>query len=301
MNSPKSKWLNLSGGSTKGASIAGMVTTLLMEKNFVPDGITGVSIGAILALPLLLGKHTLVRNLITSITLEQIFDSVPVTKKGSLSFKAIKNIVKSFFNDKVHSLGTQNNLMLIYKQLVSKQEFEDYKESNLASIYVGVVDINIGQIKFVNIKTLDYISFLEHIMASASIPLATELVELELNKFYTDGGVAQHIGSKFVVDNFRVEEMINCFSIPSTIQVKSFVKTKADLELATIALQVFDIQSKNNSKLLLDYVDLYSKTYNIKNTNLHTPFLLTSLYDVNPKSLSILYQAGVEEARTKYN
>jgi predicted acylesterase/phospholipase RssA len=296
----ESKWLNLSGGSTKGAAIAGMVTTLLMEKKFVPTGITGVSIGALLALPLLLGKHTLVRNLITSITLEQIFDNIPVTKKGSLSFSAIRRIVKSFFSD-VHSLGTQNNLLTIYKQLVSKQEFENYKNSNLAPIYIGVVNINVGIVEFINIKQIDYVSFLETVMASSSIPLATELVELKKNQFYTDGGVAAHIGSRFVVKNFQVTEIINCFSVPSEVQVTPFVVTKKDLELANIALQVFNIQAKNNSNLILDYVDLYSQIYNIKNTNLHTPYLLKSLYDTDSKNLSYLYEAGVKEARTNYN
>jgi len=295
-------WINASGGSTKGAGIAGMLSTLLAVKKVVPVGMTGVSIGAALALPSLLGKHAIIKELITTITLKQVFDNIPVNDKGKITLKALQRMVCSLVSDKVGALGTQNNFIKLYREIVTEEDFEYYLTSDLAPIYVGIVNINIGEAEFINIKTVNYNRFLELIMASTSIPLATELVEIGNNKFYTDGGVAAHIGCKFVVDShFKVTELINCFSRPKHLQVAEIIKTRKDIEIAKTAIQIFDIQSKNNSKLLEDFIALYSKHYNIKNTNLYTPYLLTHMYDMNSERLNLLYEAGVQEVLLNYN
>jgi len=88
------KHLGISGGGTKIAGLFGAAETIIYEKGYQPDIISGVSAGAILSLPLALGKREEIKNLVLNLKLNTFFSRVPIKENGSLkTFNALRTLV----------------------------------------------------------------------------------------------------------------------------------------------------------------------------------------------------------------
>ena len=98
------KHLGISGGGTKIGGLFGVVETLY-TKGFTPDIISGISAGAILTVPVALGKFDQIRDLILNITLDDFFSKKPIKEKGSLTPGALWNALRG-----KPYLGKQENL-----------------------------------------------------------------------------------------------------------------------------------------------------------------------------------------------
>ena len=102
----------------------------------------------------------------------------------------------------LYSLLTTGNIMnkefcfnkLIYE--LDKFDFETFKKSN-TDFYVTVTNVDTGKAEYIKIKDIE--KELEYLRASGSMPLVSEIVQIN-NKKYLDGGIADSIPVNKAID-----------------------------------------------------------------------------------------------------
>jgi len=209
------KIYNLSGGATKIGGLFAKSERIIKEFGYKPDVISGVSSGALLALPIAMGKWDELKALITTITLDHIFDNYPVNKKGKITLKSIWRLLIG-----KPSLGTQNNLRKTLSSLITEKDFDKYINGKYPRVYIGVTNFNSGEFELINVQNLDYGQYLDYVIASASIPFAVEGVEID-GDIYFDGGVLHHTCATEVIRKFKtkITHCITVFSRPRNMDL----------------------------------------------------------------------------------
>lgn len=285
--------LHGSGGSTKGAGILGAYTTAKEDFNYYPDIISGISVSALLAVPFALGKDAELRSIFENLTLEDIFNKVPVTSRGKLRFMAI---VRALFGK---SLGEMNGVIEILSDLVTEAEFDAYKKSpSYPDAVIMSVDYISGSRVFVNVKSLSYEMFLKHTLASASIPAYTPPVKIGKQLLF-DGGTRDHIISHYVNSKYDVKESLSVYSRPKDLSALHNWEMKN--QSIAVALRGIDILNYEVSKNDEYKEDKVAEERNIKNRRIYLPAILTSLYDTYNVRLKQLYKAGQAAATEEFS
>lgn len=280
--------LDGTGGSTKGIGIFYAWKTAL-EKGFIPDMISGISISNLMMVPFALGKYAELEKLFDEFTIDYIFEKSPVNKKGGITPRAIFRAVTG------KSLGKMTPLYDILTELVTKADFMKYKSRHeYVPCYSMSVDFKTGKRVFVNMKNVSYEEYIKYSIASASIPVFTEPVCINGMLLY-DGGVRDHGIAHWMIENFDISEVFSVWSRPANYDISD--PSWKDKNIIEVILRNTDIMMMENSKN-----DEY-KMYQVcgeKNVDLKTVFLpniLKDLYDTDRARLNQLGQAGV--ARTK--
>ena len=119
------KVLNLSGGASKASGEVG-ASQVLVENGYSPDIITGVSAGAVLAVPIALGMWDKTIDFTTNLELKQIFSKSPITSKGKLSKTAYWRFIR-----RKESLGVMGNLSKTISKVISPGHFKEFKKNKL--------------------------------------------------------------------------------------------------------------------------------------------------------------------------
>jgi predicted acylesterase/phospholipase RssA len=298
MTKSKLKIVNISGGGTKGAGIAGQLTTLMEEYDYKPDIITGVSYGAMAIIPTLLKKYKELKEITLSITQKKIFSVPPVNSKGKLTWQAYFRFFLSQIKKNVDSLGEQKNLTELFKTLVTPSEFYTLIQSlDCPQMYVAIVNINSGQLEVIRLNELNYENMVKVVIASASIPVYTSLVQIG-NKRYADGGLGNHICNWYMLEKYgeNISEMYNLYSRDEAASILDNIKDRYTIK--NILGQSIDILIKNHSKTLQAATDFKCSVFGIKNINVFLPNILTHFYDT--QNLDKLYEAGVTNMRKSY-
>ncbi len=168
------KGLVMEGGAMRGMFTAG-VTDVLMENNIEFDGAIGVSAGACFG---------------CNYKSKQIGRTIRYNKKycadkrycGWLSWLKTGNFYNAEFD---------------YDELPNKLDIFDTKTyiENPMEFYVVVTDVNSGRPVYYNMKNADAYDLL-WMRASASMPLLSELVEIDGGK-YSDGGMSDSIPLRY--------------------------------------------------------------------------------------------------------
>lgn len=297
------KVLNISGGATKIAGLAGAADYIINEYGYKPTDITGVSSGSILSLPIAMGKWEDIRKLTTTFSLDDIFDKKPVNKNNRIKFNAVIRALTGKL-----SFGTQNKLKSTLGKVITPLDFFNYQNNEMyPDCYIGAVDFKTGSRKVYNLKnrSIKYDDYLDIVNASSSIPLAVEPVYLNGCILY-DGGVRNHILSTWAIENIEnIETSISIFSRPKNINDilndNWSPKNIIDVFNRYIAINNIEISKSDeeNEKLL---ADLYSKNgYNIDVKQIFTPFIIKELYDTDPEKLKRLYNLSYESAKESLN
>jgi predicted acylesterase/phospholipase RssA len=288
------KVYNLSGGATKIGALFAKSERIIKEFGYRPDIITGVSSGALLSLPIALGKWDQLKSLVLSITPDDIFDNKPVNKKGQITFKGVWRLLLG-----KPSLGTQNNLYLKLSSLVTEKDFYKYVNGDYPKIYVGVVNFNTGGFELIDISSCTYDQYLDYTMASASIPFAVEGVEIN-GDIYFDGGVLHHTCTNELIRKYKdkITHCITVFSRPKTIDTSYELFSQIDI---TQVLKQYEyittsFTSLNDQKIEKELC----KQYKIKNLQVFSPKVLKSLYDTDPDRLKELYVRSYNIEDKKY-
>ena len=168
--------LGISGGGTKIAGLFGVAESIIYDRGYIPDIISGISAGAILALPLALGKREEIKKQVLNISMDDFFEVSPIKNNGKIK---IGNAIKKIICGR-HYLGDQKNLEITLAKTVSRAEFEAYKlDKNKAICIVGSVDFYTGKRFYINLKTVSYEHFLKFVNASASIPIFTPGITMD--------------------------------------------------------------------------------------------------------------------------
>lgn len=283
------KGLSLSGGSTKIAGLAGAVLTLYKEYGYRADFISGISAGSIIALPLALGMYDEIQHYTLNFDYDDFFSIRPVNKKGKPSLMA--NI--RFILGK-QSFGSQDNLLCTLSNIITPEIFEKYKNGNYANCYLGAVEYRTGQKKYFDIKNGTYEDYLCAVLASSSIPVYVESVEIKDGYWY-DGGIRDHIGSHWLMDNFNLTEHISIYSRPKDYDVTDINwKPKNVTEVLLRTIEIMNVEISKNDEFKEDQL---AKKKNINNKKIFMPKVLSeNTYDLNPELLQKWFNDGVDAA-----
>lgn len=303
------KHLGISGGGTKIGGLFGIAESIIYERNYRPDIISGISAGAILAVPLALGKRNEIRDIVLNIGIKSIFNRPPVDQQGKIrKWNAIMQILRGKYY-----LGTQNNLLKLLAKIVSKREFSDYKEdSEKANCIVGAVDFYTGKRFYINLKKVSYQDFLGFVNASASLPVFTPGVafQKEIEDFegikstykkilLFDGGVRDHSPSQKILgsdhEDFRITENATIFSRPDRLEdildpdefIPQNILAVLDRHIAISNAEV----SKNDD---MREQEIMEEKNIFNHGTFYLPRIMQGVYDVDKDRLRELYERSKE-------
>ena len=301
------KHLGISGGGTKIAGLFGLAESIIYDRGYVPDIISGISAGAILALPLALGKREIIKEQVLNLSMDDFFNVAPIRENGKIrTFNAILKLIGG-----KHYLGKQKNLEKTIAKVVSRSEFEKYKEDKTKAIcIVGTVDFYTGKRFYINLKKVSYEDFLKFVNASASIPIFTPGIEMD-GPIYDfegetidypklllyDGGVRDHSPSNKILSSnhpdFQITETTSIFSRPDDIrevlEPKNFEPSSLlkilERYVAITNAEVSkndEVQEKNTilRKVIMDHGTFF------------LPRIMQGVYDIDKTRLRQLYDAS---------
>jgi predicted acylesterase/phospholipase RssA len=289
------KHLGISGGGTKIGGLFGAAESLY-KKGFHPDIISGISAGAILSVPVAMGKFEEIRDLVLNITLDDFFSKKPVKDNGSLTLGALWRAV----NSKPY-LGKQENLEKKIRSVISENDFKEYKKKNKYPVcIIGAVDFLTGARKYINLKDVDYESFPKLVNASSSLPVFTNGIQTKVENIDTylfDGGVRDHIATAWVLSESQYEnkitESVSIFSRPEDYKVlPSKFNAKNIIKILERYVDITNVEVSKNDEYMLDKI---CKAKKIRNTKLFLPRIMKSTYDTNRDRLLLMYKAGKAE------
>lgn len=293
------KGVNMSGGGTRIIGI-GAATIDLLDRGYRPDFLTGVSAGSYLALPLAMGKRREVSQLMDAISadmLKVMFDPSPVTKKGGLTKSAIWNAATG-----KPYLGKQRKSLEAIRQIVSKSEFSDWAgDPDTPEVWVLAIDYISGSRIFENLKNYAYEDALSLVLASGSIPVYVEAVEMVVNgkrRLMFDGGVRSHIACREILEQYptQVTQMVSIYSRPEDYRdEKSGNWNMADVSVPLF--RTFDITGVENSKACEWAETIICQQRGINLGRIFLPPIMQGPYDADPARLKTLKDAAILEAR----
>lgn len=292
------KHLGISGGGTKIAGLFGVAETLLVEKNFKPDVISGISAGAILSLPLALGKLAEVKKLVLDFELEDFFSERPVKENGKFTLGALWKVITG-----KPYLGKQGALEKRLREVVSPAEFQAYQNDlTKPACIVGAVDFITGGRRFFNLKNVTYEQFPKVVNASSSLPIFTMGIKMKAegqDVYLYDGGVRDHIATAYILSESefkdKITESVSIFSRPEDFKV--LPKDFDDKNVISILSRYVDITNVEVSKNDEYFLDEICRQKNIVNRKFFLPRVLNSVYDTDPARLRQIYEAGKREGK----
>lgn len=301
------KHLGISGGGTKIAGLFGVCESIIKEKGYKPDIISGISAGALLSVPLALGKLDEIKKLVLNLKFDTFFNESPVKKNGKIRvFNAIRKIISG-----KHYLGKQRNLEKTLSELVSKDEFEDYKKDiTLATCVVGSVDFYSGKRFYINLKNVSYENFLKYVNASASLPIYTPGISFSnpIKDFegktsgfdkvlLYDGGVRDHSPSNKILasNHFQIKETCTIFSRPENfkdiINPNDF-KPRNLMKVLERYVEITTAEVSKNDKTLESEIIKAKSIFD--HGTFYLPKVMNGVYDINKDRLKELYEKSKE-------
>lgn len=279
--------LFISGGATR---FAGLVSAAIecYKHGYLPKIIAGTSSGALMSLPLALGKFDTILQASINVERDDFFDISPTTNKGKISWCGVFRALFGYY-----SFGVQNIPDLLRKY-VSKEEFESYqKDDSMPDIFIMAVNANTANPKFWNLKddTIDYEKYLLIVAASCAIPIMTQAIWID-DQPYFDGGMRNHIPSAAILSKYNIGRSISIYARPQKFVefddkwgdgiIKMIWRT---IRIMSIAISKADERNEKAICLLK----------NIKNCQIFIPNILDSLYDTN--DLNILAEESANVAK----
>jgi len=280
------KHLGISGGSTKISGLAGACEVLILEKGYKPNIISAISAGAILALPIALGKWKETIEAATNFNLDTIFSVKPVNEEGEVTLAGIKRLLTG-----KESLGEQYNLVRLLREIITPEDYENYlKHDKYPAVYIGVVDFKNITRKFFNLKELSYVDYFKITLASTSMPTFTTHVAYNDMLLY-DGGVTNHIGTPWVLEN--IKGIAETVSIYSRSENYDLIDTDwKPSNILSIVQRYIYVNTVGVSKANEQVEDLLCEKLNIKQTKIFLPIRIENMYDVDRNRILNMYNIG---------
>lgn len=194
----------LEGGSMRGIYTAG-VLDVLMENNIEVDGVVSVSAGALIGV-----------NFFS----KQIGRVIRYNKKycGDKRFISIHSLIKT--------KNVVNKDFTFYKVTKELDPFDNdkFKEGN-KEFYVTATNIETGKPEYFKID--DVLEQLEEFRATSAVPFASEIIEINGNK-YLDGGISDSIPINKCLE-LGYEKVIVILTQPLGFRKKPFSKKREQL------------------------------------------------------------------------
>lgn len=287
------KHLGISGGGTKITGLFGAAEALLLDQQYQPDLISGISAGAILSLPLAMEKWEETHAILDNLKTADFFNKPAFNDRGKLTIGAIGRAISG-----KHYLGQQRALNDRIREVIAPEAFAQYQLNNSQPIcLVGSVDRITGTRYYFNLKEVDYETMIKAIAASAAIPIFTEGIFLEWEGktlHLYDGGIRDHCPTGWVLTDSpyaeQITETVSLYSRPQDYVLKN--KTRDPGGVLRVLQDYVDISNVEVSKMDEQLEDLICKKRNIPQRKYFLPSIMESVYDTDPNRLQQLYQAG---------
>lgn len=277
------KLISFSGAATKIAAHAAHGKYLFKDNK--PDVIGGVSSGSLIILPLLLGKHDLLKEITTSLELNDIFKISPVNKKGNITLRGyIRGLRKGAFGE----MGLEPMI----EKFVTEEEYNNLMiNPETPIIYIGVTNMTKGKFELIKINNLPYKEAVQWLIASSTIPLYCNPVKIGDYQYY-DGGLVYHNPATEIIrlyDN-KITEVISVYSRPKYYNESQEIDWGYNGKyLGRNLSKTFDeLQRTISKENELSEIELcyFNK---IKLTQKFSPKVLKGVYDVDNYRLKLLY------------
>ncbi|WP_306640053.1 patatin-like phospholipase family protein [Sanyastnella coralliicola] len=308
------KHLGISGGGTKISGLFGAAEYVMRDRQYQPDIISGISAGAILSLPMALGKYDEIKQLVLNLEFDSFFSESPVSKNGKIR---LWNAFSKILNGRYY-LGVQKNLEKTLSTVITFEEFEAYKTNDKLPIcIVGTVDFYTGKRFYFNLKELTYDQMLKMVNASASLPIFTPGVLLKgpIKDFegegskndqllLFDGGVRDHSPSAKVLSSnkYDIKESATIYSRPDDphdfIDHTSFQPSNLLTILERYVVITNNEISKNDE--LIEQQVMENKGIKDHGT-VFLPRITQGVYDIDQARLKALYQGGIAAAEAVWS
>jgi len=186
--------LVISGGGAKGAWAGGLIQQMIEERGYDWDMYFGTSTGSLLITLTPLKEMERLKTAYTNVNNDNIFSVNPFTKKGKINiFNAICRIIKG-----KTSLGESGGLDKILRSMFSPDDFYKVRKLN-KDVYACASNYTHNGVEYLHNQITTYDDYIKFTLASTSVPLAMNFVELD-NSMYLDGGVLMHVPIQKAID-----------------------------------------------------------------------------------------------------
>jgi NTE family protein len=187
-----------SGASTKIPFMGGAFQALT-ESNNDYDVYIGTSASAICLPFIALDKQDFLKKNIINVTLSDVFDK-PLLKSysllGSKKLPTIWSILRVLCGG--NSLTTTKKLKKLLVNNFTECDFNYLNNETNKTVYLGVVNYNTKSAMYINNRDYTYDEFIDGIIASSNIPLATEPIKIR-DSWCADGGVVDHFANDLAI------------------------------------------------------------------------------------------------------
>lgn len=231
--------LVVSGGGSKGAFAAGLAAKLY-ERNYRWDNFYGTSTGALVNLLIARNEFEELKQVYTSVTNKDIFNKPPFNQNGKLN---LHRILWRILTGKT-AIGEANNLLDLIKNTYNQEQHDKtiIQGKRLAACVTNYTD---GKVEFCYNELDNYETFIKYVFASASVPVAMDLVKIG-DCEYLDGGVMEHIPLQQAI-NDGSDEIDVIVLRPDYTECTNKWKSKNSISviLRTIELMMKEISESN--------------------------------------------------------
>ena len=186
--------LVISGGGSKGAYAGGLAEYLIRERKRNYDILIGSSTGSLLVPLLSIGEIDKLKEIFTSVTNADIFNSSPfiIREKDGLPIARINHfgILKMFLKGK-KTFGESENLNKIIRHVITADDYRAIQRSG-REVIVTVSNLTNTTIEYKSARDFAYEDYCDWIWASTSLVPFMSLVNK--NGFdYADGGMGDFV------------------------------------------------------------------------------------------------------------
>jgi predicted patatin/cPLA2 family phospholipase len=265
------KGLAISGGSTKIGFLAGAAIELMKIHDY--DIITGISAGSIISLLLCIKEYEILQNAVFNCTQDDFFDVKPLNEDGDIRIRSLFRLLQG-----KHSLGDFSLFELLKKYYTP--EMHERLQNSGKSVRIGAVNMNLIQIEYCDITKVEYELALKWVVASSSIPLATEAVKIG-DHYYFDGGVLEHVGGMEALMSGAMHLDV-IYSRSEDMEVTPKDVAWKPKNIFAVVMRTLDVMATRISYENESEIDLYCKYKNIPLTSFYAPYTLTeNLYKMD--------------------
>lgn len=210
--------LVISGGGSKGAFAGGLIQKLY-ECGYTWDKFYGSSTGALLNTLTPIYDFESLKNIYTNVNNKDIFNKPPFSQKGKIKYS--RSLWRTITGKK--SIGEAKNLHELIKNTYTVNTHHDILSKG-KTICICVTDYTNGKIEYAYNHNHDYDNFVLFTLASASVPVAMDLVKIHGNE-YLDGAVMEHVPLQRAIDD-GADEIDVVILRPNYSEVEMFWKSK---------------------------------------------------------------------------
>src|SRR5699024_10839927 len=168
----------------------GVAQYLIQDLNRDYSMFLGASTGSLLVNHLALGDIEKIKNIYTSVTNEDIFDSCPFLIKYKHGSQHISinhlNVVRNFIRGS-KTFGESNNLRRLIERTFTKEEFSALRKLKKDGV-VAVRNLSLNQVEYKSIMDFEYDEFCDWIWISGNYTPFMSLVKVDGCE-YADGGL----------------------------------------------------------------------------------------------------------------